>query len=368
MTTITHGIVFNKLEEWAPTQLAYDWDNVGLQVGATTDETKKIMITLDVLESVVDEAIEQDVNLIIAHHPLLFKPLQQINVNSFKGKIIKKLMDHEITVYAAHTNLDIAKGGVNDLLCDALNIPLRKPLVDIKSEKLLKLAVFVPHSHADRVRDALGKAGAGFIGNYSHCTFQTEGQGTFMPMEGTDPFIGSTNKLEFVDEYKIETIIEEKDKHQIVTAMQKAHPYEEVAYDLYPLQNSGQRYGLGRIGSLQERLSLKDFCEKIKQAFDIKTLRVTGSLTKQINKVAIVGGSGEKYLYQAKNMGADAFITGDVTFHLAQEAQEMGLAVIDPGHYIENVMKQATKKYLDRTLDTLPVIVSETNTDPFQFI
>src|SRR5690625_1898665 len=228
MTKIIHGTIFKELENWAPKELAYEWDNVGLQVGSHTDETKKVMVTLDVLKSVVDEAIEENVNLIIAHHPLLFKPLKEINFQTAKGNVIKKLIEHNITVYAAHTNLDIARGGVHDLLCDALGIVSSNPFIDIQSEKLLKLIVFVPRTHADEMRNALGAAGAGFIGNYSHCTFQSKGQGTFMPMEGTNPFIGSTDKLEIVDELKIETIVKEKDLQEVLTAMKTTHPYEEV--------------------------------------------------------------------------------------------------------------------------------------------
>src|SRR5690625_3858645 len=296
---IIHGTIFKALETWAPKDLAFDWDNVGLQVGSETDDTKKIMVTLDVMESVVDEAIEQKVNLIIAHHPLLFKPLSEINFRTVKGKIIKKLIKHNITVYAAHTNLDIATGGVNDLLCESLGVAAVQPFIDVQSEKLLKLIVFVPKTHADKVRDALSEAGAGFIGNYSHCTFQSKGQGTFMPMEGTNPFIGSTEKLEIVDELKIETIVKEKDLHEVLAAMKNAHPYEEVAYDLYPLENASEPIGLGRIGTLEKPIELKQFCAQIKEAFQTENLRVTGDLTQTITKVAIVGGSGEKYINQA---------------------------------------------------------------------
>lgn len=368
MTKSTHGMIFTALEEWAPKELAYDWDNVGLQVGSNSGVTKKVMVTLDVMDSVVDEAIDEGVNLIIAHHPLLFKPLHQINFQSVKGKVIKKLIENNITVYAAHTNLDIAEGGVNDLLSDMLEITSRQPLIDVHTDKLLKLIVFVPRTHAGKVRDALGNAGAGFIGNYSHCTFQSNGQGTFMPLEGTNPFIGNTNELEIVDELKIETVVNEKELDQVLKAMKKAHPYEEVAYDIFPLEHIGKTYGLGRIGSLETAVDLGSLCQKIKRAFEIDHLRVTGELTKQIKQIAIVGGSGEKYIHQAKKMGADAYITGDVTFHLAQDAKEMGLAVIDPGHYIEKIMKQATKKYLQQSFSQLQIIESQTNTDPFQFV
>jgi len=368
MTYITNGNVFKALESWAPQHLAYDWDNVGLQIGSYSERTKKVLVTLDVLEPVADEAIDAGVNLIIAHHPLIFKPLKRIDFQTPKGGTIKKLIENNITVYAAHTNLDIAQGGVNDLLADKLGLDDVQPLVDMREEPLLKLMVFVPKTHAEQVRDALGKAGAGHIGNYSHCTFQTEGHGTFMPLEGTDPFIGSTNKLEIVDEFKMETVVKEKDLHRVITAMKKAHPYEEVAYDLFPLKHIGPPFGLGRIGTMKETADVKALSETIKNVFDIENLRVTGDLTQQIKKVAVIGGSGEKYLYQAKKMGADAFITGDVTFHLAQDAKELGLALIDPGHYIETIMKRATKQYLLEKFSGMEVFESKVNTDPFQFV
>lgn len=365
---VTHGNIFKALEEWAPKNFAYDWDNVGLQVGSHADETKKILVTLDVLESVVDEAVANEVNLIIAHHPLIFSPLKNINFQSVKGKIIKKIIKHDITVYAAHTNLDIANGGVNDLLCEALNLVSTKPLVDKQTEKILKLVVFVPITHAEIVREALGNAGAGYIGNYSHCTFQSAGEGTFKPLEGTNPYIGSTNELEKVEELKIETVVKESDLDHVITAMKNVHPYEEVAYDLYPLELVGDSYGLGRIGSFEEPMSLQSLCDKVKKAYQVDDLRVTGDLDKQIKNVAIIGGSGEKYIYQAKTMGADVFITGDVTFHHAQDAKELGLAVIDPGHYIEQIMKKATKNYLTNHFSDIQVYESKINTDPFQFV
>ncbi|MBO1003504.1 Nif3-like dinuclear metal center hexameric protein [Pseudogracilibacillus auburnensis] len=368
LSNINHGTIFNALENWAPKRLAYEWDNVGLQIGSTLTKTTKVMITLDVLESVVDEAIENDVNLLIAHHPLLFKSIKNIDVHSIKGKVIEKLIKHDITVYAAHTNLDIAKNGVNDLLCEALEIKATKHLLDVYKEKLFKLIVFVPKTHSDQVREALGNAGAGHIGNYSHCTFQSKGQGTFMPQEGTNPFIGRTKELEMVDEVKMETVVQENNVAKVLSAMKKAHPYEEVAYDLFPLECAGETFGLGRIGSLQETITLQAFSEKVKQTFHIDCLRIVGDLTKQLKKVAVVGGSGEKFLHQAKKMGADVYITGDMTFHHAQEALEMGLAIIDPGHYIEEIMKKATKLYLTNQFANLPVIVSNTNTNPFQFI
>ncbi|PAV29045.1 Nif3-like dinuclear metal center hexameric protein [Virgibacillus profundi] len=366
----TNSDIFNLMENWAPKNLAYDWDNVGLQVGTYNKQVKKVMITLDVLETVVDEAIDKGVDLIIAHHPLLFKPLKQVNIESVQGRIIHKLIQHNITVYASHTNLDTANGGVNDILCDLLGIGSSKVLVHTATEKLYKIAVFVPKSHMHNIREALSEGGAGHIGNYSHCTFQSEGQGTFKPLEGTNPYIGSQDELELVDEVKIETIVQEKKLSNVIRAMIKAHPYEEVAYDIFPLQNKGEAFGIGRIGKLDSPMFMEEFCEHIKEVLDVPTVRFTGNLTKKVDKVAILGGSGEKYIHTAKQQGADVYITGDMSFHMAQDAWQMGLSVIDPGHYIEKVMKKATKQYLDKILkkDNVEVILSEVNTEPFLFI
>lgn len=367
---LTNASVFQVMEAWAPLSLAYDWDNVGLQVGTANASVKKVMITLDVLESVVDEAIEKEVDLIIAHHPLLFKPLHQINMQTPIGRVINKLIKHQITVYASHTNLDITPGGVNDLLCEQLGLTKQKNLIDIRTEQLLKLAVYVPVTHMEAVRNALNIAGAGHIGNYSHCTFQTKGQGIFKPLEGTIPYSGEENELTFVDEVKLETIVKEKNLSTVIQAMTKTHPYEEVAYDIIPLMNEGETYGLGRIGVLKNKMTLENLTNQVKEAFDCSSMRVTGALEKEVQKVAVLGGSGEKYIHEAKKMGADVYITGDMTFHVAQHAQEIGLAVIDAGHYIEKIMKEATKQRLEKSFSNsaLEIVASETNTDPFQFI
>lgn len=363
-----HKNIFKQIEKWAPKHLAYDWDNVGLQVGSHTDETKKVMVTLDVVEAVVDEAIANDVNLIIAHHPLLFKPLQQIDINSFKGKVLKKLIENNITVYAAHTNLDIAHGGVNDLLSDALQLQNTSHLVTTYEEKLYKLIVYVPKTHADTLRQALGDNEFGFIGQYSHCSFNTEGTGTFMPREGTDPFIGVKNTIEFVDEMKIETLIKESEIECALQTVYKHHPYEEVAYDLYPLAQHGKQYGIGVIGTLKSETTLDELCEEVKKTFQLEAVRVTGTSDTVVGKIAVLGGSGEKFIQQAIQKGADVFITGDMTFHQAQDAYEMGLSVIDAGHYIEEIMKHATKEYLEKECTTIDCIVSTVNTNPFRYM
>ncbi len=368
MKKIHHGDVFKLMEQWAPLHLAYDWDNVGLQIGSAKDKTQKVMITLDVVESVVDEAIEVGANLIIAHHPLLFNSLKKIDYESFKGKVIQKLIANQITVYAAHTNLDIAKGGVNDLLSDALGITEKEHLIETYEEQLYKLIVYVPQDDADKVRKALGDNGVGHIGNYSHCSFNTEGTGTFLPQEGTNPFIGEEHQLTFVDEVKIETIVMESDLQTALDTMRKHHPYEEIAYDLYPLAQKGSTYGLGIVGQLEKQITLADLCIQVKDIFDLDAVRVTGNDDAIIRKVGILGGSGEKYIQQAKNKGVDVFITGDMTFHQAQDAYEMGLAVIDPGHHIEEIMKNATKDYLNKLCTEIECIESKIDTNPFRYV
>lgn len=364
--------IFRLIETWAPRSFAYDWDNVGLQVGSYHNTVKKILVTLDVTEAVVNEAIEKDVDLIIAHHPLLFKPLKSINTDHFRGRIIQKLIQHDITVYAAHTNLDMASGGVNDMLADLLSLKNRTSLVDIQYEKLYKLAVYVPESHIQAVLDAMASNGAGHIGNYSHCTFQSKGTGTFMPLGEAAPFIGEINQLEHVPELKVEAIVQESILQQVISGVIKAHPYEEVAYDVIPLKNKGEQYGLGRIGTLEESMSLKSFIQYVKKAFNLQHLRVSGNLDKNIKRVAVVGGSGEKYIQSALYKKADVYITGDISFHFAQDAIEMGIPVIDAGHYIEQIMKSGTKNYLEKMLARssikVDVMESKMNTDPFQYL
>lgn len=368
MSEMIHQAIFRELEAWAPKTFAYDWDNVGLQVGSISDKTEAVLVTLDVNDAVVDEAIRLGANVIVSHHPMLFKPLKTIDFNTPKGKLVRKLIKHDITVYASHTNLDIAEGGVNDLLAEKIGIENVQPMVVTHEEPLYKLAVFTPVDHVNEVVDALSEAGAGHIGNYSHCTFQAPGTGTFKPLEGANPYIGTQHKIERVEELKIETIVPETLLKKVVEAMLKAHPYEEVAYDIYPLKNEGKKFGLGRIGTLKEAVNLQQLIEMTKEALDVKHVRYVGDLDKQVKRVAVLGGSGEKYIHKAKLLGADAYITGDVTFHQAQDAKDNGLALIDAGHYIEQVMKEATKRFIEERFPSLNVYVSNVNTDPFQFL
>ncbi|MFC7320903.1 Nif3-like dinuclear metal center hexameric protein [Halobacillus campisalis] len=365
---VTASDIIKSLEEIAPKEYAFDWDNVGLQVGSLKQPVKKVMITLDVLENVVDEAIEQGADMIVAHHPLLFIKLNEINLDTPKGRAIKKLIQHNITVYASHTNLDVAEGGVNDAMAELLGIENLKPLIESNNEELVKLTVFVPESHTDYVRDAISEAGAGHIGDYSHCTYQVSGEGTFKPLEGSNPLIGSQGDLEKVKEDRLETILPKEKVDTVIHSMRKAHPYEEAAYDVFPLLNEGQKRGVGRIGDLSSEMTLHTLCELVKEKYQVPKLRFIGEPDQKVRRVALLGGSGEKYHGAALAKGADVYITGDMTFHLAQEAWENGLMVIDPGHHVEKVVNPVLKKYFDdKFSNEVKFFISASNTEPFRF-
>ncbi|WP_078552796.1 Nif3-like dinuclear metal center hexameric protein [Bacillus alkalicellulosilyticus] len=373
MSKVANGqAIIQAFEAWSPKSLAVEGDKNGLMIGTLQKPIHKVLVTLDVLEEVIDEAIANEVDLIIAHHPLLFRPLKQINTDKTYGKIIEKAIKHNITIYAAHTNLDVAKGGVNDMMADAIGLSNVEVLAPTTEVQLKKLVVFVPESDATQVRDALGRAGAGHIGNYSHCSFSGHGVGRFKPEEGSDPFIGEQGKLEEVSEIKLETIFPAPLQKKIIAAMIKAHPYEEPAFDIYPLDNPGEILGLGRVGYLQEEMTLHEFGMHVKKVFDVKGARVVGNLEDKVKKVAVLGGDGNKYMNQAIFKGADVFVTGDVYYHVAHDAMMDGLRIVDPGHNVEKIMKEGVKNFLtsfieENKYDT-KVIVSTINTDPFTFI
>ncbi|WP_347862738.1 Nif3-like dinuclear metal center hexameric protein [Salimicrobium sp. PL1-032A] len=366
MKAVKANEVINVMEEWAPEAWAFDWDNVGLQVGSKNKQVSRVMITLDVLENVVDEAIQKDVDLIIAHHPLLFVKPSSINTDEAKGRVLQKLLTHDITVYASHTNLDIAVGGVNDVLAEAIGLDYTKPFVANFQENVYKVAVHVPVDYAERLRSAISEAGAGHLGDYSHCTFQIAGEGTFKPLDGASPFLGKEGELEKVKELKVETIVKEKELNAVIDAIHASHPYEEPAYDIYQIEIDGENRGLGRIGQLEKKSSLQALVEKVKTAYQVPVVRVTGEADKKVKTVAVVGGSGEDFFKAAKAKGADVLITGDVTFHKAQEALEMGLSIIDPGHHVEKLICSTIKEKIENELK-VEVMLSESDTEPFRF-
>jgi dinuclear metal center YbgI/SA1388 family protein len=372
MTKVPNGYeIIQIFDKFSPMSLAFDDDKFGLQIGTLNKPVYNVMVTLDVLESVIDEAIQKKIDLIISHHPPIFRPIKHVRTDTVHGRIIEKCFKNDIAVYSAHSNLDITTGGVNDLLAESLQLKNVEFLTTTHKTALKKLVVFVPADHSDTLRIALGKAGAGHIGNYSHCTFQSQGTGTFLPEDHTNPFIGRQGSLERVEEMRIETIFPDHLEKKVIREMLKAHPYEEVAYDIYALENTGQSFGLGRVGYLENEMTLEQFTDYVKDALQVEGVRVVGELTSKVKKVAVLGGDGNQYIKQAHFAGADVFVSGDIYYHLAHDAMALGLNIVDAGHHIEKVMikgvatvlemESVTKKY------NVQVHVSDTNTNPFQF-
>ena len=365
--------VISAIEELAPTHLAEKWDNVGLLIGNPNQMISKVLVTLDVTLDVANYAAQHGYGLIISHHPLIFKGLTAVRTDNPQGELVALLVRREIAVYAAHTNLDIAQGGVNDALAAKLELTNIRPLTVTSEEKLLKLVVFVPSTHVETVLEAIGKAGAGHIGNYSHCTFQSQGLGTFLPLAGTKPFLGQQGQLEYVDEARLETILPQIRSKAILKALFDAHPYEEVAYDLYPLVNTGRQYGLGRLGTLAEPCDCREWLQQLKTALNLSQVRVVGDIQKPVQQVALCGGSGASMIDHAIRAGADVLVTGDVKYHEAQEAAARGLIIVDGGHFAtEQPIVAAVVDYL-RHYTThagwkLIVDSETTNKDVFQVI
>lgn len=329
--------IIEALEQWAPRSLAEDWDNVGLMLGSPAQDIERVMVALDVMPEVVEQAIAAKVDLLVVHHPVIFKPLKHLRSDQPHTALLVRLIQAGIAVYAAHTNLDCAPGGVNDVLAEQLGLQEVKLLAASGSEALYKIVVFVPHDQAAAVHTAMAEAGAGHIGQYSHCSFQTKGEGTFLPLDGAEPYIGRVGTLERVEEVRLETIVPQSGYRRVLRAMLAVHPYEEVAYDIYKLENEGQSWGLGRIGRLPAPLSFAAFCQDVKTRLGCEAVMGTGAPETQIRKVAVCGGSGASLLHKAAFAGADVLVTGDVKYHEAQAALLAGVAIVDASHFATEV-------------------------------
>lgn len=345
--SITCQVVVEAIEQIAPRYLAEGWDNVGLLLGNPAQQVSKVLVALDVTQAVADFAVAEQVDMIIAHHPLIFKGLKNVRTDLPHGRVLTTLIKADIAVYAAHTNLDISSGGINDILANKLSLINTKTLTVSNTEKFIKLVVFVPDNHLEAVRTSITDAGAGHIGNYSHCSFYTDGTGTFLPLAHSKPFIGEQGVLEKTAEMRLETIMPEKISRKVIKAMLKAHPYEEVAFDLYPLLNQGNSLGLGRIGDLSAAQSLDQLTDMVKDVLGVSSVNVVGAGDKVINKVAVCGGSGATLINKAISAGADVLITGDVKYHEAQDAFAAGIAIIDAGHFATEI---AVVEYLRQYL------------------
>jgi dinuclear metal center YbgI/SA1388 family protein len=319
----------NILNRIAPFSLQESFDNSGIQFADLDAPITKILLSLDVTQGVLDEALENKVNLIIAHHPLLFSPLKQITKQ--KNPLLFKIITNKINLLAMHTNYDLAENGLNDYVANLLRIKKIAPLQS-SSEKIFKFAVYVPTQYADKVSQAIFKAGAGKIGKYTETSFNISGKGTFKPMEGTNPFIGKIGEREEVQEIKIETVVAERDLDSVVQVMKDNHPYEEPAYDVYELKTK-PLYGIGIFGEINKEVEISKFSMEVKNRLQARYIRLIKSNNRKIRKVALCTGSGGSLLEQVNNKDSDLYITGDINYHTALRAKELGLNVLDVEHF-----------------------------------
>ena len=344
--------IMDIMEEIAPAHLAEGWDQTGLAVGNPAQEIKKILVALDVIAPVIDEAIDAKADLILTHHPmLLFQKIQSIRTDDGLGSRLYGLIQHNIAAFSAHTNLDIAAGGTNDILAELAGLEEISLLEETTAQTLHKIVTYVPTSHEAAVRQAMCDAGAGQVGGYSHCTFASDGTGTFLPLEGAKPFLGEVGRLEEAKEARLETIVPAERTAAVVAAMKATHPYEEVAYDIYAVEQKGRIDGIGRVGKRKESVSFAEFAEELREKLGLTHIRLVGDGKKQVQRVALCTGSGAGYIETAHKAGADVYLTGDIKYHEAQRAIELGLCVVDVTHYAsEALVVPVLKEVLDRKL------------------
>lgn len=355
------------LEEMAPLAYAEDFDNVGLLVGDVNAEATGILVCHDALESVIDEAIAKKCNLVVCFHPILFSGLKKIIGKNYVERAVLKAIKNDIAIYAVHTALDNHKHGVNKIFCDALGLTNTKILVP-KKNFIQKLVTYTIPENVEQLRNALFDAGAGKIGNYEDCSFNSKGIGTYMGNEDSNPEIGQ--RFEFVEneEIKIEVTFEKHLQSKILKALFQNHVYEEVAYEIYELQNAHQNIGLGMIGELEKPMSETDFLAFVKDKMQCGGIRHSALLGKSIQKVAVLGGSGSFAIGNAKQAGADIFLTADLKYHNFYEAENQ-LVLADIGHFeSERFTKNYIVDFLKEKILNFAIIFSEENTNPVKYL
>lgn len=370
LATVKDIVTF--VEGIAPPYLAESWDNTGLAVGDYKHPVKKVLVALDVIDSVIEEAVEVGADLILTHHPmLLFQKINNITKNDALGRRIYKLIENGIAALSAHTNLDVAEGGTNDVLAKIIGLTNVEVLEETYAEELRKIVVYVPKDHLDIVREAMCNAGGGHIGSYSHCTYQTQGEGTFLPLEGTTPYIGKEGVLEKTTECRLETIAPFNKVDGIIEAIKAVHPYEEVAYDVYIVEQKGKKEGIGRIGDLEKPMLFSEYAKVLKEKLNVHDiLRLVGNPNQEIRRIGLCTGSGVEFMAKAKKQGADLYLTGDLKYHEAQKALEMGLCVGDITHYASEViivpiLQNALQQEAEERGWTLEVVCSKVNGQTF---
>lgn len=358
--------VINHLEEFAPLAYAEDFDNVGLLVGNKNNELTGILVTLDTIVEVVDEAIQNNCNLIVSFHPIIFKGLKKITGKSYVERTVLKAIKNDIAIYAIHTALDNAMEGVNDAICQQLELVNKQILIPQK-QTIKKLTTFVPVKEAEKLRMALFNAGAGNIGNYTHCSFNSEGFGTFNGNENSNPTKGAKGDIHKEQETQITVTYTRHFESNILKALFESHSYEEVAYEITTLENTNQHIGMGMIGELKNPMDEKHFLNFVKTKMNTPLIRHTSLLGKNIKKIAVLGGSGSFAIEAAKVSGADAFITADLKYHDFFTAENQ-LLLLDIGHFeSEQFTKNLLVAFLIKKITNFAVVLSKTNTNPVKY-
>jgi dinuclear metal center YbgI/SA1388 family protein len=354
------------LDAFAPLHYAEDFDNVGLLVGEPNMKVKGVLVTLDTLENVVDEALEKNCNLIVSFHPIVFGGLKRLTGSTYVERVVMKAITNNIAIYAMHTALDNSPKGVNAKICEVLKIKNPKVLI-AKQGTIKKLTTYIPKAAANDVREALFKAGAGNIGNYSHCSFNIEGVGSFNPSENSNPTIGKKGKTHFGEELQLNITFEAAKEIEILKALFENHPYEEVAYEVTTLDNTNQNIGMGMIGDLNEAMEEKHFLELLKEKMNAKVVRHSTLLNKKVKKIAVLGGSGAFAINAAKQAGADIFVTADVKYHQFFEAENR-MVIADIGHFeTEQFTKNLLVDFLKEKIPNFAVTLSESITNPIKY-
>ena len=359
--------IINYLESVAPPSYQESYDNAGLIIGDSGATVTSALITLDITEAVIDEAIDFGCELIITHHPIIFKGIKKINGNTFVERCIIKAIKNDIAIYAAHTNIDSITGGVNSKICEKIGLTNLRILDPVKG-KLLKIVTFIPEDHLTKVREALFATGAGEIGKYDQCSFSAVGSGTFRGGEDANPYVGIKGELHFEKESRFETIFPAHLKNRVIAALLESHPYEEVAYDIYQLENSFSEVGAGMIGELPGAENEIDFLERLIDIFGCKVIRHTYLLGKPVKKVAVCGGAGSFLLPAAITAGADLFVTADMKYHEFFDVEEK-IVVADIGHYeSEQFTKELFYEVLIKKFPNFALRLSEVKTNPVLYL
>ncbi|MDM8524356.1 Nif3-like dinuclear metal center hexameric protein [Desulfococcaceae bacterium HSG8] len=358
------------MEKIAPSRLAEEWDNTGLQVGKRDWPVKTIRVALDPLPSVIVAACEQNTDLLITHHPLIFKPLKTIDPDTPVGAAIHMAFKHRLAVFSAHTNLDSAVGGVNDLLASEIGLRDLSPLVKSREPEIYKLIVYVPVEHEQKVLTVLFDMNVGRIGEYSCCSFRSRGKGTFMPGASSKPFIGNKGKISHADESRIETVISKSDIPDIIGHIREHHPYETMAYDICPLLPPESSAGLGRVGTLEKETGLRDLALKIREKLGQVPVKFAGKEDLPVRRVALCAGSGSSLMNSFFSSRAQVYISGDLRYHDARDAEAAGRGVIDIGHFasehlIVNSLSERLTKMLSEISAEVKVEAYLFEKDPF---